>query len=251
MLNNKGKLLEDYIHFVYSSLLKIEEKRAVITKGVVIIGNDGQKNQFDVYYEFTKAGVPHRVAIECKNHNRRIERKEVHDFACKLDSVAPMQGVMIPPSGFQEGAILAAKNKGIILLEDDDLPKFTYILSKQIEFIFFPDDNAVGEPFWSLMLLNEEGMNTGNYVSFIDKNNRKLIPIFISKRTAEVFRKKHYYHVNCATRGIRQAQLMGLIEFMKLQKFNCILSTSTIDQLEFDFNIITTEQMKRDYLIDF
>nr|WP_154887280.1 restriction endonuclease [Paenibacillus xylanexedens] len=248
---NKGKLLEEYIHYVYSSLLKMEEKNALITKDVVITGNDGQKNQFDVYYEFIKAGVPHRVAIECKNHTRPIERKEVHDFACKLESVAPMQGVMIAPSGFQEGARIAAKNKGITLLMDEELPKLTDILSKQISYIFLPDENVVGEPFWALMMLNGEGENTGNYVSFLDKQKQQRIPIFISKKTAENFRDKHFYHANCGVRGIRQHQLMAVIEFSKIQKFEYLLVTSTYDETEFEFQNINTDHLKRDYLTDY
>ncbi|QNU66505.1 restriction endonuclease [Ruminiclostridium herbifermentans] len=247
-MSDKGKEFEELVHYVYASLLKMEERNAIISKNVIIRGNDNTNNEFDVYYEFKKVGIPHRVAIECKNHSRPIERMYIHNFAGKLESVAPMQGVMISVSGYQEGAYEIAKKKGIILLEEKDLPRFNEILAEQFKFVFLPDENASGEPFWTLMEI-ENGENNGNYVCMPSNAEYDfIIPLFISKKVAETFKQKYYGNRECAVRGIRREQLFGLVEFTKIHNIIFWLVLSQPEEDGFDYFILTTEKLRKNYL---
>ena len=247
-MNDKGKEFEELVHYVYSNLLKMEERNAIISRNVIIKGNDNTTNEFDIYYEFKKVGILHRVAIECKNHNRPIERMHMHDFAGKIESVAPLLGVMISVSGFQKGAYEIAKKKGIILLEEKDLPHLNEILAEQLKFVFMPDEDAIGEPFWTLMEIENEE-NNGNYVCMPSNvEDEFIIPLFISKKVADTFKHTYYGSRDCAARGVRKEQLFGLVEFTKIHNiiFWLVLSQPEVDG--FDYFILSAEKLKQNYL---
>jgi len=231
-MSNKGREFEEFVHYVYSNLIRFEDKNVTVSKNVVITGNDGTKNEFDIFYEFVRAGVLHRVAIECKNHSTPIKRSYVHDFAGKLESVASMQGVMISANGYQEGAHVIAEKKGIKLLVLEDLPKFYEILAGQIEYVFLPDENTIGEPFWALMEINN-GINTGNYIGMPSKDVY-TIPLFLSEKIGKKFKEMYYSKSkNCELRGVRSEQLYAIARLSELHevKFIVVYSQPTEDGL--------------------
>ena len=79
-----GQELEDFIENVYSISLKNENlKNIKIEKNHIEIGKSGTKYKFDVFYEITIAGVSHKVAIECKNHNKIISEDMIAEFRFK------------------------------------------------------------------------------------------------------------------------------------------------------------------------
>ena len=87
---------------------------------------------------------------------------------------------MISTSGYQSGAIDYAKRHGIILMEKSDLPTFNQIIAGKFQKIFLPNEKAIGEPFWTLMEI-ENGEVTGTYCNLRGEG----VPLLISKKTAE------------------------------------------------------------------
>ncbi|ASA20539.1 restriction endonuclease [Paenibacillus donghaensis] len=123
---NKGITFETFVHEVYSAILRLEDKTVLISKNVTILGKTGASHQFDVYYEFTKAIVKHRVAIECKNHRRPVDKGKVGEFKSKILDIDNLMGIMVSASGYQSGASTYANGTGIVLMTLDDLPTYFY-----------------------------------------------------------------------------------------------------------------------------
>lgn len=251
----KGDQLEEFVHYVYSSLLQIEDRNAIVGKNVVIIGKSGAKNEFDVYYEFIKANIKHKVAIECKNHKEPVSKGKVSEFKGKLDELNNITGVMVSASGYQEGAKLYAKEHGILLLTDKDLPSISIILAKQIQVMFLPDENTLGEPFWTLMEYKNNQI-TGTYTCLPpDKKGeniiKNIIPLFISKKSAETFLKLSKYQ-DTAVRGVSQRQLKGILSFAGLHniQFHMSLFAPTSRTEQWPFMKLTSEEIQEQFIID-
>lgn len=71
---SKGKELEEHVHSVYSMLLNMKDDGVIVSKNASLFSNDGIAHEVDVYYEFKRANVTHKVAIECKNTQRPLEK---------------------------------------------------------------------------------------------------------------------------------------------------------------------------------
>lgn len=95
---------EDHVQHVYQTLLRLEGQTIMVAKDVCLVGSKGDEYQIDVYYEFEVAGLRHRVAIECKNRSRPIERDDVIAFNGKIRDCLDVRGVIVTANGFQSGA---------------------------------------------------------------------------------------------------------------------------------------------------
>ena len=176
-----GQELEDFIEHVYSISLKNENlKNCKIEKNHVEIGKSRIKYEFDVFYEVKIAGTYHKVAIECKYHDKRITREMVRDFGGKLDDCNNIRGFMVSTNGYQEEVIQLLKYYGIRLITEDELPNIPELLLISTECLM-PDENVHGDIFWTIMQLTEDGGNTGSYYS----SGGNIILLFISKKSAE------------------------------------------------------------------
>jgi hypothetical protein len=74
------EMFESYVEFVYQSLLDLGNDNVVVARDVRLTGRTGIPHQIDVYYQFEKAGFVHRVAIECRNKSRAIDKDQVMAF---------------------------------------------------------------------------------------------------------------------------------------------------------------------------
>lgn len=213
----KGDSLEDFVQYVYSRLLVLNDyKNILVSKKVKIKGKSNALNEFDVYYEFMHLNLTCKVVIECKDWKYPVDIGEVRDFAQKIDDVGGCQivGVMVSKNGYQSGAKTFANSCGITLLTISDLPNIYEIVAGIIKKSFLPDENIVGDPFWTIMEVTN-GKMTGNYLSLECELNtiRPTIPLFYSKYLAE---KNLEYRLNkkdYCVRGISQYQLNSLLSF--------------------------------------
>lgn len=200
----EGKELENYVENVYSLLLQNEHlKKFQIKKNHIEIAKSGAKHEFDVYYEVKIAGITHKVAIECKNYNRRVEKEKLDAFSKKLDGCNIKTGFMISKNGYQEGAKQEAKYYGIELITTEDLPNIYSLSLTHMKWIL-PDEKTYGDPFWTIMEVTENEKNTGMFLFIEDR-----IPLFISKKSAERVLKKIGIQ-GFAVFGVTREHLIGI-----------------------------------------
>ncbi len=248
----KGKNYEDYIEFVYRLLLDLETNRnqePIIISRNVILSKNGYTGEIDIYYEFRKANILHRVAIECKNHNHPIKISSLRDFFGKITDFHNITGVFVSDSGFQSGAVEYAKEKGIIIITTDDLPNFLNLIGLRLKQLFLPNKFAIGEPFYVLMETNENGELNGSYHCIQINNNSPLsIMLFLSKKHAQDFIKRNE-EKNLVVRGLLQETFDYMTLFAKNIKaeFQIILKKEN-ERGDYVSFFIKPEELKEQYL---
>jgi hypothetical protein len=85
-MSEAWEMFESYVEFVYQSLLDLGNDNVVVARDVTLTGRTGIRHQIDVYYRFEKAGFSHRVAIECRNKSRAIDKDQVMAFKSKVEA---------------------------------------------------------------------------------------------------------------------------------------------------------------------
>jgi len=86
---------EERVQYIYSILLNIKGEKVSVFRDFKTAGRDGLVHQFDVYYEFTRAGVNHRVAIECRDKSRPLDKDAVMAFRSKVSDIPGLLGLMV------------------------------------------------------------------------------------------------------------------------------------------------------------
>lgn len=208
---------EEEIRHVYEALLNKKDDGVLVTRNAKIRGRSGAFNQIDVYYEFERAGVRHRVAIECKDTKRPVDKGQISEFAFKLVDIGNIIGLVVSRNGFQEGAETVASHYGIDLLCREDLPSMGSLLAKRLETVALPNDTYVGEPFWTIMEL-ADGRTTGSYYASSHPGTQRMhVPLLFSKPHAErVLRQAALDPHRWAVRGLPKFSLRAFILMLEL-----------------------------------
>lgn len=246
-----GESLESYTQYVYSRLLILSDyDEVIVSKNVAILGKSGATNEFDVFYQFTHLNIECKVAIECKDWKTPVSIKEVRDFASKIEDVGMGQflGVMVSKNGYQEGAETYAKSKGITLLTETQLPSMPQLVAGVIQKAFLPNKNTKGQPFWTLMEVNN-GETTGTYYAY--KTPELTVPLFYSKTIAGKMLCNLPDAEQFEVRGVSQYQLKGFIAQMKQSDISaviCPLPYWVKDISTVPFVEISAEQLEKEYI---
>jgi hypothetical protein len=77
---NDGRSFENYVQFVFSSLLNMKDEGVVVGHDVQLVDKLGQSHRVDIFYQFERAGITHKVVIECKDHGRPVENGGEWEF---------------------------------------------------------------------------------------------------------------------------------------------------------------------------
>lgn len=88
-----------------------------VQHNVKLRGKSGLNHQIDVYWEYNKDGIVHRVAIECKNYSYGVSIGKVRDFYGVISDLDNVKGIMVTTVGYQTGAKKFADYYGISLKE--------------------------------------------------------------------------------------------------------------------------------------
>ncbi len=88
-----------------------------VRHNIKLKGRSGCEHQIDVYWEYKKDGITHRVAIECKNYKKRVPKEKVCAFYGTLVDLDDVKGIMVSKKGFQKGAKQFAEHYRISLKE--------------------------------------------------------------------------------------------------------------------------------------
>ena len=79
-----------------------------------VVRGHGGAYTIDVTGEFSiLGGALVKILVECKRHQRPVERSDMLTFAAKVRDTASHKGMMFSTAGFQRGALEFAKSKGI------------------------------------------------------------------------------------------------------------------------------------------
>lgn len=205
---NKADRFESLIQYVYQQLSWSSDREIEVLRNQKIIGKSGQEHQIDVYYEFQQNGVIHKVIIECKNHQRKIEKGMIQSFKGVLDDVGNATGIFASTNGFQSGAIEYAKYYDIELVTGREMPMLAKLAAMKIA-IMLPDEKVIGQPFWTIMECMD-GKVTGTYACV----RKKTIALFMSKKVAIEMSRKFD---NTVVRGVNQKHLKIILGFAKQQ----------------------------------
>lgn len=114
---NQNIEYEKFTQEIYQELSNARGITTNVEHNVKLTGKSGQKHQIDVYWEYKIAGVQYKVAIECKNYNRKLSVDKVNAFRGVLADLIDVKGIMITPKGYQAGAKKIADSCGINLKE--------------------------------------------------------------------------------------------------------------------------------------
>ena len=197
--------LEDHVRKVYQTLLDLDGEQTMVARDVLLRGRDGSHYQIDVYYEFKLAGISHRVAIECKNTKRPVERNDVLAFKGKLDDCQGLLGVMVSANGYQDGAAKFARDNNIHALTHQELPSIGHLLGLRLENAILPSIETIGQPFWTIFNLDTFeplGQSQGDDLFGV---------LFFSRAQAEKFRKEKGLSPKWVVRGMAPRHLGSYI----------------------------------------
>lgn len=115
---NAGTEYEQFTQEVYRQLSAYYQTGFTkVQHNIKLKGRSGCEHQIDVYWEYKKDGIEHRVAIECKNYKNSISISKVRDFFGVLNDIGNIQGIMVTKVGYQKGAKQFAKEYDISLKE--------------------------------------------------------------------------------------------------------------------------------------
>ncbi|MBI0375494.1 restriction endonuclease [Streptomyces albiflaviniger] len=169
-MKNTGESFEGYIQFVYQTLLGVQGRNISASRRATVFDNHGNSYNVDILYEFDVAGLHRRVAIECKETRRPVERDDAIAFAGKIKDLPSTIGIFISKSGFQPAARKYLQDHGIVHYHGRDLLHLGSVIAARISPIVSPTESAVGQPFWTLMRQEEEEA-TGVWCLIPDPSN--------------------------------------------------------------------------------
>ncbi|MFJ7793742.1 restriction endonuclease [Pseudomonas sp. NPDC096950] len=212
-----GKSLEKDVQRIYSFLLNMRDEGVTVGNSVFIVGKSGLQHEVDVYYEFARAGVRHRVAIECKDWAGGISKGQVLEFESKLRDIGNITGVIVSRNGYQSGADKYAKFHEILPLVFDDLPSFNNLLAERLKTVALPGDDYIGEPFWIIMEIRNGKVTGSHYANKDPISGKDLIPLTYSKYHAErLFRDAGLDPTRWAVRGLPRFALRAFLITLEL-----------------------------------
>jgi hypothetical protein len=121
------------VHDIHAALVSNDCVENVnVLHNVKIKGRSGATHQIDVYWEFKVAGVKYKTCIECKHYSRRIQKSHVASLIAILDDIGNATGIFATTVGYQSGAVLLAKERGVRLVTVNHLLKSINITSNFI-----------------------------------------------------------------------------------------------------------------------
>lgn len=219
-MKNTGESFESYVQFVYETLLGAQGRNISVSRRATVYDNHGNTYNIDIFYEFDVAGVHHRVAIECKDTRRPVERDDAIAFTGKIRDLPSTIGIFISKGGFQPAARKYLQDHGIVHYNGGDLPHLGSLIASRISPIACPTESAVGQPFWTLMR-QEEGMASGVWCLIPDPSRTPkrshnggepgAFPLFYSRPHAEWFRSLYFKDSqDVCVRGVEQPMLRFL-----------------------------------------
>ena len=250
-----GASLEKDVQRVYAFLLNMRDEGVSVSNPMFMTGKSGEQHEIDVYYEFTRAGIRHRVAIECKDWATPVSKGQIQEFESKLRDIGNITGVVVARNGYQSGADGFAKYHDILPLRFEDLPSINQLLAERLTTVALPHENYVGEPFWIIMELRDGKLTGSHYGAIFPDFDECLIPLTFSRPHAErIFQENNLNPQRWTIRGLPRFALRAFLITLELyeKKMNggaiiCFLPPGAKDDAAFIGIRASREDLIRDY----
>src|SRR5260221_6632148 len=103
-MKDRGKFFETLVKLIQESFrdnpkTKIYQRHSLTSKS-------GRRKNFDVIIETEANSYPIYIAIECKDHKRKTEAKEIDAFDNKCKTVEVIsKKIFVSKNGYQPGAV--------------------------------------------------------------------------------------------------------------------------------------------------
>lgn len=121
-MKNNGKSLEKTIRLIQETLKDSENTK--IFNNYKIENESGQKREIDILIVSSINDFDIKIAIECKDYNKKVPVKEIEAFETKCDRIKQInKKVFVSTNGYQADAINTAKYYGIELHTANKLNK--------------------------------------------------------------------------------------------------------------------------------
>jgi len=121
-MKNNGKSLEKTIRLIQETLKDSENTK--IFNNYKIENESGQKREIDILIVSSINDFDIKIAIECKDYNKKVPVKEIEAFESKCDRIKQInKKVFVSTNGYQADAINTAKYYGIELHTANKLKK--------------------------------------------------------------------------------------------------------------------------------
>ena len=200
---NNGMELIDLVFSLYD--YRIDRENLInpkLFKNIKVKGKNIE-HKIDIYIEFVQMNNLEKTVIKIID-NKIVKVEDVWQFDNLLKDLGYFpKGVLYYNNKIDEEALNIAKDKHIQTIYFD-IMKETRINALQSISEVLPDGNVIGDPFWTLMQIDERTKNnTGNYI--ITGNS---LPLFTSKKLADAYCKQQKSY---AVFGISQRHLVFLI----------------------------------------
>ena len=169
---NDGRSFESYVQFVFSSLLNMKDEGVVVGRDVQLVDKLGLAHRVDIFYQFERAGITHKVAIECKDHGRPVENGEVAKFYGKLRDAGALR--------------------------------------QRLNSVALPDATAIGEPFWTIMEV-EDGRVTGSYFVHESPSGKNILLFYCKLHAEQIASQMKLDSQRWAVRGLPRHALRAFL----------------------------------------
>lgn len=122
MGKNTGRGYEEFVQSLYKAILTSDElglgpqKNINVEINKKIKSTNGVERQFDIYWEYSLAGITYKSVIECKDYNSKISIEKIDALQGKLNDFPNLRGIFATKKGYQSGAEIKAKEREIELL---------------------------------------------------------------------------------------------------------------------------------------
>ena len=201
--------LKEQVYSMLKNRLAVEDiRRFRVLKDVKIKGKYSE-HEIDIFFQFVQMNNIEKSIVKVIE-NKIVTSKDVWEFYTVVNDLRYFaKGIIYYKGTVSHEVKLDAERAGIELIYFDlkkEIAEYVAIKLKKM----LPDENVIGDPFWTIME-TKEGHNTGNYYSY-----ENGIIFAFSKKQAQRLCDSLKISFNYKVYGVSQKQLKLLLDLLAL-----------------------------------
>ncbi len=145
----------------------------------------GASREHDVVITLTGSHHKSTIAIECRDHSRKVTVNDVESFWGKCQDTAIDQGVIVSPKGFTKTALAKSLHLGMRCLRLYEASSFNWLLTTGIRmryrkmvhsnWTFYPEKDLVPKPtIFAILSKDGEQIPSGNLAAAVYQEFQRL-----------------------------------------------------------------------------